>query len=149
MSENNVRYNLPESDLSYEQAVQVLKELEQSGVLRVLYPSLEPLCNSSFSVQIVGTLKFDQLRGKVVIQEGGPTESHIEFQFTHDLAFQYVDWLWGHPYIGRSLTIFGSDGFSLEIDEIVNKDEHQGEVTAESTIREMFIEIGHAKEPRQ
>src|SRR6185437_6102499 len=103
----DVKYELPKSHLSYEEAVEVLRELEHSW----LNVELTPLCNSSFYVHIVGKLKFDEITGSFAIQGGGPTEDSINFQFSPDLAFHYLDWLWGHPYGGTNLTIFSADGF--------------------------------------
>lgn len=121
MSEES-SHELPESDLSNEQAMAVLKQLEQSSMLRISYPSAEPQYDPLFSLQIVGTLKFDKEMHNVVIQDG---DSRIEFQLTSDFAFEYVDSLHGHPYIGKSLTIIGKN-FSLEIEEIVAKVEEEG-----------------------
>jgi hypothetical protein len=120
----------PEGNLSYAEAVEVLKGLQQSGSLvRVLYPSDEPdddpRYDAPFSVQIVGTLKFDETHGKVVIEDG---LSNIEFQLNPDLVFEYLESLAGHPYIGKSLAVISVAGkhFSLDIDQIVDKDKKDG-----------------------
>ena len=125
MFEENKETQLPESDLAPKQVVAVLKQLEKSSMLRVSYPSVDPKHDSQFSIQIVGTLKFDEETRNVLIQDAA---NHIEFNITSDFIFQYVDSLNGHPYIGQSLTIHGH-GFSLDIDEIVAKAEEKGNRT--------------------
>src|SRR6185437_3778908 len=67
-SRQNVKYELPENYSSSKEAVEVLRELEHSW----LNVELTPLCNSSFYVHIVGKLKFDEITGSFAIQGGGP-----------------------------------------------------------------------------
>ena len=145
MSECTVSYKFPENNLGFDKAVEVLKEFEQFRTIRVLCPSELRQADSAFSVRIFGKLKFDQLTERVVIREQEQGGNFIKFHLTSDLEFDYLDWFYGDPDIGATLTIVGPNGFSMDIDEMIDKDEDDEEITDDFTVENMLIEIEQLK----